>query len=676
MTEPVLGRMLCGDFEQAVRYEWLVTNGIGGYACGTVAEAHTRRYHGLLMAALTPPTGRTLLLSKLDICAHYRSHRYDLFSNEFADGSVTPKGFVYLESFRLDEGLPVWRYAMADALIEKRIAMQPGSNTTLVSLKVLRASDRIALVLTPLCSYRDYHQHGHAGRMPTVHELLGGFEVSAFADACRYRVVCGQAEFVPDPVWHLSFKHRQETTRGLDDTEDLFRPGYFRLLLNEGERATLTATDELSAPLDFHTVDRQLRSERQHWLNQFPTDGQDWLRQLALAARQFIVARWQKDAAAGQTVIAGYPWFTDWGRDTMIALPGLTLALGHFDIAGNILKTFAGHVSQGMIPNRFPDHGTMPAYNTVDATLWFVHAIDQYVRYSGDSSLATELYPALTEIIDWHRRGCRYGICVDPDDGLLAAGEAGVQLTWMDAKVDDWVVTPRIGKCVEINALWYNALMIMVDLAKRVGDSASADAFGNDAIRVKDSFGRFWNQAGHYLFDVLDGPEGTLDNDGKRYDATVRPNQLFAVSLPYSPLGASRQKAVVDLCTRELLTSYGLRSLAAGAPGYAPYYRGSLRQRDGAYHQGTVWAWLIGPFVDAHYRVYRNAQKALSFLEPLRQHLNEACLGQLGEIFDADPPFAARGCFAQAWSVAEILRVSLKLSDNGTSENKSISPQQ
>ena len=644
-----------GTFEQAVEHEWLITNGIGGFACGTVGEANTRRYHGLLMAALTPPTGRTLLVSKLDISVRYQSRDYPLFSNEFADGTIAPEGFIHLESFHLDQGLPVWRYAVAEALIEKRIVMQTGSNTTLINIKILRASDSLAFTLTPLCTYRDYHNHGLGDWTPEIREMSDGFEVNAFPGACRYRVSCEQAEFVSDPVWYWQFKHRAETARGLDDTEDLFRPGYFNLTLTEGEQATVVFIDEPSIPANFEGVLQHIHSKQQGLLSSLPPDTPGWIRQLSLAAEQFIVDRYQDGLPAGKTVIAGYPWFADWGRDTMIALPGLTLTLQRFEDAASILRTFATYVSDGMLPNRFPDNGAEPEYNTADATLWYFHAIDQYTQLSQDASLAEELYPVLADIIDWHRRGARYGIKADLDDGLLAAGEDGVQLTWMDAKVGDWVVTPRIGKCVEINALWYNALKVMSDLAGPLGHTLQARDYQTAAAQVKDSFQRFWNPVESCLYDVIDG------TDGNHYDSRLRPNQIFAVSLPHSPLSAEQQKAVVDSCTRELLTSFGLRSLARDQPGYVPYYQGNSKQRDGAYHQGTAWAWLIGPFVDAHFRVYQDAEKARSFLEPLGAHLTDACIGQVSEIFDAEPPFAPRGCFAQAWSVSEILRVWLNL---------------
>lgn len=656
-----LGRGAYGNFEQAVSYEWLIANAIGGFACGTVAEANTRRYHGLLIAALNPPTNRVLLVSKLDVSASYLNRRYDLFSNEFADGTVAPKGFALLESFRLDQCLPVWRYAIADALIEKRVVMQPGSNTTLVTIEILRASADISFDLTPLCTYRDYHGLDYGGLRPEIHQIHGGFEAIAFPGARSYRVVCDRGDFTPDFVWYRHVKYRLETQRGLDDTEDLFRPGLFHLTLAEGERATVLLTDLLTSTVDYERAVRQIRNDRQQWLQALPSDVPKWIEQLALAAEQFIVERRIEGNPAGKTVIAGYPWFTDWGRDTMIALPGLTLALGHFATAADILRTFAGYVSAGMIPNRFPDRDSRPEYNTVDATLWFIHALDRYTHACGDAALATEMFPVLVDIIAWHRRGTRYGIRVDTEDGLLTAGEAGMQLTWMDAKVDDWVVTPRSGKCVEINALWYNALSVMEGLAARAERADLAEEYRRSAQRVKDGFRRFWNADRQCLFDVIHGEQGELSGDGRLYDGRLRPNQLLAVSLPHSPLDEPQQKSVVDLCARELLTSYGLRSLADGDPNYASRYQGDRRTRDGAYHQGTVWAWLIGPFVDAHYRVYRDRKRALSFLEPFRQHLNEGCLGQIGEIFDATPPFAPRGCFAQAWSVAEVLRVWLRL---------------
>ncbi len=658
-----LGRGDCGEFNRIIEREWLVTNGMGGFASGTVGDMNTRRYHGLLMAALTPPVGRTLLVAKVDATVRYGGKTYQLFSNEFVDGTVVPHGHLHLETFFLDGSIPVWRYALADALIEKRVLMEPGQNTTHLHFRVLRASAMLELELTPLCTYRDYHSHSHGGWDMNIRQISNGFEVQAFHGARPYRVICDGAKFVSDPAWYWNFKHRMEAARGLDDSEDLFCPGRFALTLDEGQDATFVTTAESALPEGFAAISARIKESERALLAVLPTDAPCWIRQLALATDHFIVDRYRDGHPAGKTVIAGYPWFGDWGRDTMIALPGLTLALQRFDVAASILRTFAAHASEGMLPNRFPDNDEKPEYNTVDATLWYFHAVEQYTRRNGDMTLAMELYPVLESIVAWHRKGTRYGIKVDEQDGLLFAGEDGAQLTWMDAKIGDWVVTPRIGKPVEVNALWYNALVIMADLSKQLGKKKPAEEYRAAAAQVHASFQRFWNEEQGYLYDVIDGPEGEPDTDGRNRDRRLRPNQIFAVALPNSPLQAAQQKAVVDICARELLTSHGLRSLARNQPGYVSYYQGDPMQRDAAYHQGTVWAWLIGPFVDAHYRVYRDADKARSFLEPLGLHLGEACLGNISEIFDAEPPFSPRGCFAQAWSVSEVLRAWLNLHD-------------
>ncbi len=661
MTLGHLGRSVCGEFAQAMNHEWLVTNGIGGFAAATVCETNSRRYHGLLIAALDPPVARTLMVAAVDVTVTYASIEYPLATHEFSDGTVAPHGYLNLESFHLDHGMPVWRHAVADGVLEKRLLMRPGHNTTYVSFRVLRASEPLHLTLTPLCTYRDYHSHGHGGCTPAVREIPNGCEIEVFPGAHPYRLRCAGATFTPDADWYWNFRHRVESSRGLDDTEDLYRPGRFLLSLGPGESATLVLSTDAETPVAFVDLRKGVERHSSMLLDKLPAGSPSGVRQLALAADQFIVDRHRDGHRVGKTVIAGYPWFSDWGRDTMIALPGLTIATQRHEVAATILRTFAAHVSDGMLPNRFPDGGETPEYNTVDATLWFFHAIDQYTRSSGDPSLATELYPLMCDIIEWHRRGTRYGIHMDADDGMLASGQDGVQLTWMDAKVGDWIVTPRIGKCVEINALWYNALRMMEGLAGQLNKGHEVAGYRRAAELVKRSFQRFWNQPRAALYDVIDGPDGDLGQDGRHYDGRLRPNQILAVSLPKSPLDRIRQKAVVDACARTLLTSHGLRSLAPGEPGYVAHYTGGPRERDGAYHQGTVWAWLIGPFVEAHYRVYGDAATARSFLEPLILHLEAACLGSISEIFDAAPPFAARGCFAQAWSVAEVLRAWLSL---------------
>lgn len=646
-------------------HEWLFTNGIGGYAAGTLSELNTRRYHGLLVAALTPPLGRTLLVAKLDVTAHYLGASYPLFCNEFIDGTLSPHGNLYLESFYLDGLTPVWRYTLADALLEKRIEMAASQNITFVHFSLLRASAAINLDIRPLCTYRDYHSHTQGGWDFQSQVIPSGVEMTAFDGATPYRITCDQGGFNPEPMWYWHFKHRQEQERGLDDSEDLFCPGVFSCSLAEAQHTQVMLSAEPESGNNTTPRDTTGVCRQENVLAALPVSAPDWIRHLALASTQFVVARSRDRHYPGHSVIAGYPWFGDWGRDTMIALPGLTLPLRQFDIAQSILRTFAEHISEGMLPNRFPDGGASPEYNTVDATLWYFHAVDQYTHYSGDFTLVEELYPVLSDIIDWHLRGTRYAIKVDTDDGLLYAGVPGVQLTWMDAKIGDWVVTPRIGKAVEVNALWYNALRVMSRLSLKFGTQAQTLRFTDAAEQARRGFARFWNAQRGCLYDVIDGPQGDLHDDNRRYDSRLRPNQLLAVSLPESPLDEGQQQAIVDVCAQTLLTPYGLRSLAPSEPGYSPRYEGGPRERDAAYHQGTVWAWLLGPFVDAHFRVYRDRDKARSFLAPMSLHLLQACVGQVSEIFDAQAPYRPRGCFAQAWSVAEILRVWLALSNGG-----------
>lgn len=663
-----LGRGASGQFESASGKEWLVTNGLGGYASGTISGANTRRYHGLLVAALRPPLERTVLVAKVDATALYDGESYPLFANEFADDTVDPHGYRFLESFRLDGLIPVWVYALADARLEQRVWMAHGQNTTYLTFTLVQAANPLSLELKPFCSYRDYHSHTHGEWQLVVEPIADGIEIVAFDGAQPYRVLVDQGEFSPQPAWYWRFKHRIESFRGLDDLEDLFTPGHFKVTLQPGETVALVcSTEAVEAPDRVAALQQERR--RQMDLMAAALAGEPaWFEHLILAADQFIVQRRvdggsTNDNATGATVIAGYPWFGDWGRDTMIALPGLTLATGRPELAANILRTFAHYVSQGMLPNRFPDAGELPEYNTVDATLWYFDAIHQYLLHTDDTTLVEVLYPALLDIIEWHRRGTRYNIHIDPEDGLLYAGEPGVQLTWMDAKVGDWVVTPRIGKPVEINALWHNALRVMADLSERLGKSRAAKQFGRQAESVADSFRRcFWFEEGGYLYDVIDGLDGVMGPDGNHHDRSLRPNQIFAVSLPFRLLDDVQAKAVVDVCARQLWVSYGLRSLAADDPAYRTHYGGDPTQRDGAYHQGTVWGWLLGPFAIAHYRVYGDADRARTILAPVEHHLSDACLGSISEIFDGDPPHAPHGCFAQAWSVAEVIRAWRELS--------------
>ncbi len=657
MTWLDFGRETCCHLPVAERREWLVTNGLGGYACGTVAGLLTRRYHGLLIAALDPPLGRTLLLTKLDETAAYDGRDYPLFANRWAGGDVEPAGFRHLQRFHLEGTTPVWTFACADALLVKRVWMEPGANTTYVRYELQRASAPLSLSVKAITNYRDHHAITRTDDWPISVDVADrGLRITAFDGATPFYVLSDAAEAEVHHRWYQGYLLAVEDYRGLDAREDHLYAGRFHAELQPGESLLIVATTDPSASLDAPAAyDRRRAHERQLLElggERAPSADEGaatshWHRQLILAADQFIVRRSLPDGSTGRTVIAGYPWFGDWGRDTMISLPGLTLATGRPDVAEHILRTFASFVDRGMVPNRFPESGESPQYNTVDATLWYVEAIRAYLAATDDDDLRRDLFPVLHEIITRHERGTRYNIGVDAGDGLLYAGEPGVQLTWMDAKVDDWVVTPRIGKPVEINALWYNALRIVAQVARRLGEPA--DRYEATAERVRSGFARFWNEDAGYCYDVIDGPEGD--------ERLLRPNQLLAVSLPHSPLDDEQQRAVVDACTRQLLTSHGLRSLAPGEPGYTPGYGGDRRHRDAAYHQGTVWGWLIGPFVTAHLRVYGDVAQARSFLEPFIHHLSDHAVGTVSEIFDAAPPFTPRGCIAQAWSVAELLRV-------------------
>lgn len=648
-----VGREVCGHFERAVGREWLVTNGIGGYALGTLNGANSRRYHGLLVAALTPPLRRTVFVALLEEQAILGGQEFLLSTNEFHGRYVHPHGYLHLESFRLEGTVPTFTYALAEAHLEKRIWMIHGHNTTCVAYTLRQGSRPLTLAVLPLCTARDHHEHARGnGWEARLTVVPYGLSVQ-FVGTPLYYILSREFSATLEGEWYWRFHHRVEAYRGLDDQEDLYAMGRFTVTLSPGQTATLVVSTEAEPCLDGPQA-LAAEQERQRALLAASPLGEEsepgFIRQLVLAADQFIVARGE----GGRPVIAGYPWFNDRGRDTMIALPGLTLATGRPEVAARILRTYARYVDRGMLPNRFPDEGETPDYNTVDATLWYFQAVYEYGRHTDDWQLVTDLYPILVDIIGWHERGTRCGVGMDARDGLLRAGEPGAQLTWMDAKVDNWVVTPRTGKPVEINALWYNALKIMANFARRMCDTHAASHYEALAQRVATSFAhRFWYAEGGYLYDVIDGPTGN--------DASLRPNQIFAVSLPHSPLPADRARAVVEAVGRSLLTSYGLRSLTPDHPDYAGCYGGDRWARDRAYHQGTVWGWLIGPYVTAYYRVTGDTTGTRRLLEPFADHLRDAGMGTVSEIFDGDAPHTPRGCPAQAWSVAEVLRAWLAL---------------
>jgi predicted glycogen debranching enzyme len=679
-----LSRDICIDVQQALDKEWLVTNGIGGYASGTVAGVNTRRYHGYLVAALQPPVRRTLLFANIDLDVEMGDRTFYLGANEYPDGKLHPGGFVHMEDFVLEDNIPTTSYRLGDALLRKTVWMEHGHNTTYIRFDHAEGTESLCLVVRPLCAYRDYHdmQRGSFDVEYAVEPVPGGCRITPpVADQSYWLTTHPHADFTRTGVWYWNFVYRREVERGFTGTEDLYMPGIFRHVLQPGEHLTFVASTEPAldtGPLVLDALERAhdrarrlVRTSRVggRGVTADPSDPaapvEAFAAQLVCAADTFLVERSLKQDGKTQhvpTVLAGYHWFTDWGRDTMISLPGLTLPTGKVRTANKILRTFAHFAREGLIPNNFPDQGTAPNYNTADATLWMFAALERIAEGTGSLVTARGLYPLLSDIIAWHVKGTRFGIGMDPADGLLHAGEEGVQLTWMDAMVDNWVVTPRAGKPVEINALWYNALRVMEKLRMSVGGTVKPGRleppdFSALADRVKESFRlRFWNNDTGYLFDVIDGPDG--------HDPAPRPNQLLALSLRRDLLTVEQSRGVLDAVRSALFTPYGLRTLSPNDASYIATYEGDRHARDGAYHMGTIWPWLLGPYFDAVTAVDGpEAARAefLSILPTLRRHLATAGLGTISEIFDAAEPHTPRGCISQAWSVAVVLRVMQNL---------------
>ncbi len=621
-------RGVCGDLAAALKHEWLETNGLGGFASSTIAGANTRRYHGLLVAATQPPAVRHLLLSKMEETLVVDGARFELSTNLYP-GVVHPDGYRYLTQFRLDPS-PVFTFEAGGASIEKRVFMVQGENTVVVEY---RASTACGLELRPLIAFRGYHDLTQANRElnSAFDESDGLVSIQPYASLPRLWFGHNAKAIDKQGVWYFNFEYPIERERGLDFHEDLFCPFVLRFDLKAGEPATVIAST-LAHRVDDAVTRREAAADPLH-----------------AAADQFIVRRGQF-----QSVIAGYPWFADWGRDTMIALPGLTLATGRFSTARDILLAFAGALDQGMLPNRFTD--SAPEYNTVDATLWFFEAIRQYLAYTNDAAFVrTQLYEKLKDIIAWHLRGTRFGIHMDTD-GLLAAGDPSTSLTWMDARVGDRPITPRNGKPVEVQALWYNALRFVGKLAQDFGDDAAQTLHEDLARNTAQNFDRaFWSEHLGYYADLVEGGV---------QDLSLRPNQVIALSLGYCAVPDDHARRILEAVEKHLLTPFGLRTLSPFDPRYVGRYEGSPEERDSAYHQGTVWPWLLGPFITA-------ARKGPELLSPLREFLVSRGTGQLPEIFDGDAPHEPRGCFAQAWSVAEVLRVGLRVSaSSATGDNR------
>jgi predicted glycogen debranching enzyme len=662
------GREVCGDLAQAERREWWLANGLGGYAGGTIAGTLTRRYHGLLIAPIKPPLGRYLVFAKADATLIDGQQAFQLFSNRWGGDAVDPRGYINLESFRLDGRMPVWRYVFGDIAIESRIWLEHGANTVYVAYRLMRsphAARKLRLRVKLLVNARDHHSSATVDSFDAVVDMQGQRLYVHHPRLFDMHLDAHGGAIAPDRTWYGNFDLALERERGLPTDDAHLCVGEADLELAEDQWCGVVASLHEDATTHLEDAMRRFLARETQLLRgaraRTPqlARAPDWIDQLVLSADSFVFARPSRHVPDGESVIAGYPWFGDWGRDTMIALPGLTLATGRYESAWLILLTFARFVDRGMLPNVFPGDGETPEYNTADAALWYFEAWRAYFDCVDDQPSLALVLPVLEEIVDWHVRGTRFGIRVDPADGLLFAGEPGTQVTWMDAKVGEWVVTPRIGKPVEINALWYNALVTAADFAARLGRDAGR--YRALADRARAGFARFRKPMGG-LFDVIDGPDGT--------DATMRPNQIFAVSLPHSPLERADQLAVVEQCGRELLASYGLRSLAPDHPDFKPRYEGGVSERDGAYHQGPVWAWLLGHYALAVHRVTGDAAMAQSCLRPIRDHLNDAGLGTVSEIFDGAAPHLPRGCPAQAWSVACILEAWSRLEGLGARENK------
>ncbi|MET0384685.1 MAG: amylo-alpha-1,6-glucosidase [Polyangiales bacterium] len=649
--------------------EWLVTNGLGGYASGTLGGAPTRRYHGLLVAALDQPLGRCLMLNQL-------SEQVRLPSGDIAElggyertAGLELHGARHLRQVRFEHGLPIWRFELGAFVIEKRITLVHRQNTVHVQYQLLSGDGAVMLSLRPALHFRPHDEPvtRELGAPYTLSIVGERYEVSAGAPLppLRFWLLGEQRSFVSDLRRETQITYRVEAARGYAAAGELWCLGHFEVALSRSHPVSLVASTEAWTDLTALTPQDALRCELQRRLHLIAAAGCDPEDtpgcELALAADQFVITPRGRSVATLRakargdelrTIIAGYHWFTDWGRDTMISFEGLLLRTGRHHEARCVLHSFAQAIRDGLIPNMFPEHASEGLYHTADATLWFFHAIDRYVHHTRDRQTLSELLPALQEIIHRHLHGTRFGIGVDPQDGLLRQGEEGYQLTWMDAKCDGWVVTPRRGKAVEINALWYNALQLMAAWLREDSQLSAADELLQHANRAEAAFNtRFYNPDTRYLYDVIDTEHG-------RDDGALRPNQLFAIALPHPVLRREHWRSVVDAVTEALLTPVGLRSLSRDHADYKPSYHGDLRTRDAAYHQGTVWSWLIGPFADAWQKTYPHDQERLrACVQGLLLHLGEAGVGSISEVFDAEAPFEPRGCVAQAWGVAETLRV-------------------
>jgi predicted glycogen debranching enzyme len=628
------GRGVCGSLDEAASREWLVTDGLGGYASGTVAGLATRRYHGLLVAPTAPAgASRMVGLAGLDTVVVVGDRRFRLSTHEWAGGAVDPRGYEHCASFDLDHGVPRWRFDLGAVLLEVEVAMVHGANAVAVVHRVLTGQAR--LEVTPLCTWRDQHGDRFAGADPGVEPTASGFvfESAYRVDGPSYR---------PGGAWFRGVVHREEAARGLSAVEDVWAAGTFTAELSAGQVLGVTATTELDLVRPEATAVVAAARTRADALAAQSSATDELGRVLAVAADRFVVR-----TPSGPTAVAGYPWFGEWSRDLFTSYEGLFLCTGRAEEGRSVLVRAAGTVSEGMLANT-ADVGTLE-YNTIDATLWFLHALGRHVDHTGDVDLAAELADTVVDVLSAHRAGTRFGIEVDPATGLLRGGASGWALTWMDARIDGRPVTPRAGFPVEVEALWINGLGAAVDLLERVG--RSADAWATLRAQAMSSFAKLFPVGESGLPDVVDDAAQAIDD--------CRPNQLLAASLPYGPVkDVPRVAAIAAACRDNLATSVGLRSLSPRDPAYRGQHRGGPADRDAAYHQGTVWPWLIGAYVDA---TGLAGEDTTHLLEGLELHLSEFGLGSVSETADGDAPHAATGCPFQAWSVAELLRARTSL---------------
>jgi len=656
-----------GDPALLRQREWLVTNGLGGFASGTLLGPATRRYHGLFVPNLAEPKGRYVMISRLDEEVLAGDVHALLGGAEYTDGRLGTQTHEYLRSFRFESLMPTWRFEIAGRVIERTLVMPHGRNTVYAQYRLLEG-EPVRLHLRPFLAFRRQDAALHRGeRFPFTLSISGRRHEAQMQDSplvLRFGIQPEDGVFVAHCLEDEEVLVRQERECGYDHSETQYSPGYFAVDLRADMPVSFAATMHSFEAMSVHAqqvIDAE-RNRLERLLAIAPAEARSgFAAQLVLAADQFLVvpgSRLEETVLAGaagsevRTVIAGYHWFGDWGRDTMISLEGLTLCTGRYREAGAILRTFAQYVRDGLLPNLFPEGAPEARYHTADATFWFFHAIDRYRSVVGDDDILRDLWPTLKSIVEHHVRGTRFGIGTDPRDGLMRAGAPGYQLTWMDAKVGDWVVTPRRGKPVEIQALWYNALRLMARWAEELNENP--EPFVQRAEQARRSFNaRFWNAKRNHLYDVIDGENG-------RADASCRPNQLFSLSLTHPILDEDHWEAVIETVHRQLLTPYGLRTLDPAHPDYKRTYEGDLRSRDAAYHQGTVWPWLIGHYIDAWMRVHGRDNRARELLSAFPAHLADAGIGSISEIFDATHPYVPRGCIAQAWSVAEVLRAWLK----------------